>query len=103
MSNTTSTRQKKPFVVELSPLAQAFLTWARALEIEDNRRGRGTVFTTAEALRWVMDLGTWNPETWGLITDELGFGPQGKRLIHEHRTGQWRLTALGSFRFLKPY
>lgn len=81
-------RPTKP-TFTLSTLAFTFLTWARTLETEENRYTMASVFTTTQAIAWVEDV-----DAWVAISDELGFGPAGKRLIHEHRTGKWRLTAL---------
>lgn len=83
----------------LSPLGLELIRWAKSNDYNaptPQSMGNGS-FTPEMAIAWITDhVGEDDHPypTWTLLREELGFGPNGAQLIHEHVPGQWRLTAL---------
>lgn len=103
---TTKRKKRKKDSLELTPLAQVFIFWAKERQRErighrrrQVRTERVVAFTTPEAIRWITEQepDAWHVGTWDLLVEELGFEKGGKQLIHEDAPGEWSLTALADF------
>lgn len=99
-------KKRKKDNLELTPLAQEFISWARRQQRERQRRRgmqgkvpRVVAFTNGEAIRWIttQEPDAWHVGTWDLLVEELGFEKGGKQLIHEDAPGEWSLTAMADF------
>jgi len=82
--------------LDISELGLALIRWCQANDYDaPHTFSKGGSFTPEMAVEWLVWQTKEEPyPTWTLLREELGFGPGGAKLIHEHRPGQWRLTAL---------